>query len=251
MWQGRQMDLHVRTWGSGERVALLLHGMSSNSNTWHAVGPALAACGYRVAAVDLPGHGRSPRDPHATVETFVAALLGTVQPRPGLAVGHSMGGLILAAAADRLRPQRAVYVDIPLGPGPATPVDRATLAAEFAADQAASSIDELRAARPWWSEMDIAIEAEAAGQWDVPTAAALWESVCTHDFTPPTVDGKVATPSVMVHADPSDSVNPAHLAGLAARGFMVCGVPGAGHTIWYGHLEEFLAAIEDSTRAPV
>jgi pimeloyl-ACP methyl ester carboxylesterase len=239
------MDLYMRSWGAGDRVALLLHGMGSSSGTWHAVGPALAARGYRVVAVDLPGHGRSPRDRQASVETFVQALLGAVQPRPALAVGHSMGGLILAAAVARLQPQRAVYVDIPLGPGPGPgSVDRAVLVAEFAADRAASSVEELRAVRPWWSEQDIAVEAEEAAQWDVQTAAALWESVLAHDFTPATVDGTVTTPSVMVHADPSDSVSPTHLAGLAARGVTVRGVAGAEHTIWYGHLNEFLAAID-------
>jgi pimeloyl-ACP methyl ester carboxylesterase len=244
------MDLCVRTWGTGDHVALLLHGMGSSSTTWYAVGPALAARGYRVVAVDLPGHGSSPRDPQASVETFVEALLGTVEPRPALAVGHSMGGLILAAAVARLQPRRAVYVDIPLGPGPRSrPDERAALLAEFAADQAASSADELRAVRPWWSEQEISIEAEAATQWDVETAAALWESVLAHDFTPETVGGTVATPSVMVHADPSESVSATHLAGLAERGVTVRGVVGAEHTIWYGHLKEFLAAIDDETES--
>jgi pimeloyl-ACP methyl ester carboxylesterase len=241
------MGLHVRTWGTGDRVALLLHGMGSNSRTWYAVGPALSARGYRVVAVDLPGHGRSPRDPQASVETFVEAFLGAVELRPALAVGHSMGGLILSAAVTRLRPQRAVYVDIPLGPGPSRPLDRATLLAEFAADQVASSMDKLRAVRPWWSESDVSIEAEAATQWDVQTAASLWASVLIQDFTPPTVGGMVTTPSVMVHADPSDSVRPEQLTRLAALGVMVRGVKGAGHTIWYGHLDEFLAAIDEGS----
>lgn len=238
------MVLNTRVWGSGDRKALLLHGVGSSSKTWQAVGPALAARGYRVVAVDLPGHGLSQPEPDATVGSFVAALLESVDPRPALAIGHSMGGLVLAAAAERLRPERAVYVDIRLGPGPDRPMDRATLFAEFAADQAGSSVEALRAARPWWSEAEIAIEAEAAAQWDVATAAALWESVWTHDFTPRRGEGVTATAreDVMVHADPSDSISSEQLAGLAACGFAVRGVPGAGHTIWYGRLQEFLEA---------
>lgn len=244
VWQARPMDLYVRTWGTGDRVALLLHGLSSNSRTWYAVGPALAARGYRVLAVDLPGHGNSPRDPKATVQTFVEAFLASVPSRPALAVGHSMGGLILAAAVDQLRPKRAVYVDIPLGMA-SRKRDRADITADFVADQSASDVDNLRAARPWWSETELAIETEAVAQWDLDTAVALWESVLDHDFTPPTVDGTVSTPSVLVHADPCEHVGPEHLAGLAARGLTLRGVAGAEHTIWYGHLEEFLAAVDD------
>ena len=43
-----------------EPVALLIHGVTSSSRTWWRVGPALAARGYRVLAVDLRGHGASP-----------------------------------------------------------------------------------------------------------------------------------------------------------------------------------------------
>ena len=233
----------MRTWGNGDRTALLLHGLGSNSGTWNAVGPALAARGYRVVAVDLPGHGRSPRDPQATVENVVGTLLAAVEPRPALAVGFSLGGLILSAAVDRLRPQRAVYVDIPLGAATIKP-DRAELLAEFTADRDSTTIENLRTVRPWWSAAEMANEVEAATQWDVPTAVALWASILDHDFTPPTVDRMVTTPSLMVHVDPSDSVSPDHLSGLAARGMRLHGVPGAGHTIWYGHLDEFLAAID-------
>jgi pimeloyl-ACP methyl ester carboxylesterase len=234
----------VRHWGTGNRVAVLLHGMGSDSSTWHAVGPALATRGYRVAAPDLPGHGQSPRDRDATVASVTQSVLDSVQPRPALAIGHSLGGLILAAAINQLRPLQAIYVDIPLGPGPATSVARDTLEAEFASDRAASTISGLRTARPWWTEREIQIEAKAATLWDVETASSLWASVLKHDFTPPTEAGTVTTPSIMVHAVPSDSIRPEHLARLADRGVKLRGIPGADHTIWYGHLTEFVSAAD-------
>jgi pimeloyl-ACP methyl ester carboxylesterase len=46
--------------GGSAPVALLIHGVTSSSRTWWRVGPALAARGYRVLAVDLRGHGASP-----------------------------------------------------------------------------------------------------------------------------------------------------------------------------------------------
>jgi pimeloyl-ACP methyl ester carboxylesterase len=37
------MRLNARLWGSGERTALLIHGIMSDSRTWQRFGPALAA----------------------------------------------------------------------------------------------------------------------------------------------------------------------------------------------------------------
>nr|BFE86321.1 hypothetical protein GCM10020093_089220 [Planobispora longispora] len=55
------MRLNTCEWGSGDRVAVLIHGIMASSRCWWRVGPALAERGYRVVAVDLPGHGGSPR----------------------------------------------------------------------------------------------------------------------------------------------------------------------------------------------
>lgn len=69
--------LHTREWGSGDRTALLVHGMFGSSESWTRVGEALAARGFRAVAIDLPGHGQSPRDPQLTVERAAEALLRT------------------------------------------------------------------------------------------------------------------------------------------------------------------------------
>lgn len=55
------MRLHTTTWGSGDRIALLVHGLMADHRTWRRVGPALSERGYRVVAVDLRGHGASGR----------------------------------------------------------------------------------------------------------------------------------------------------------------------------------------------
>ena len=57
------MKLHVEVQGQGERTALLLHGMTGSRESWWRVVPLLVASGHRVLAIDLPGHGLSPRDP--------------------------------------------------------------------------------------------------------------------------------------------------------------------------------------------
>lgn len=237
------MKLHTRSWGAGPNVAVLLHGMMGDSRGWWQVGPALAERGYRALAVDLPGHGLSAGSAHATVESFVTSLLETVPAEPALAIGQSMGGSVLAAAVGRLRPRRAVYVDTPFGATPATNADAAALSARYAASKQQRTIENLRRDRPWWSETDMSVEAEAARCFDVPTAVSLSASAAGRDFTP-----TAAIRSLMIRPEPSDYVSPADAAGLEAIGFAVRSVPGAGHTVWYGHIEQFMAALDDWLR---
>lgn len=233
------MELHTRVWGSGPRTAVLLHGMMGDSRTWWQVGPALAERGYRAVAVDLPGHGRSPRCDGATVESFVTALLESVPAGPALAMGHSMGGSILAAAVDRLRPERAVYVDTPFDKGPAKSPSTAVLTAIYAGSKENRTLENLRRDRSWWTETDMANEADAALRFDVPTAVALSASAVGRDFTPTS-----AVPSLMIRAEPSDYVSPADAARLRTLGFEVRSIPGAGHSVWYGYFTPFMAALE-------
>ena len=47
-------------WGNGEdRPLILIHGVTASARIWWRLGPAIAASGRRVIAVDLPGHGRT------------------------------------------------------------------------------------------------------------------------------------------------------------------------------------------------
>ncbi|MGH2816717.1 MAG: alpha/beta hydrolase, partial [Actinomycetota bacterium] len=59
------VQLATRAWGDGadpsRPLTVLVHGVTSSSRTWWRVGPALAERGFRVLAVDLRGHGASPR----------------------------------------------------------------------------------------------------------------------------------------------------------------------------------------------
>lgn len=108
------MRLHTTTWGSGDRTALLVHGLMADHRTWRRVGPALADRGYRVIAVDLRGHGASDRAPGPEAyrpDDHADDLVETLPAGAELAIGHSLGGLVLARAVERLAPARAVYSD--------------------------------------------------------------------------------------------------------------------------------------------
>lgn len=95
------MKLATRSWGEGERpLAVLVHGLTGSSRSWWRVGPWFAANGWHAVAVDLRGHGASPRmqdieelgDLAADVRETVSGLL---EPGAQLDVllGHSLGAL--------------------------------------------------------------------------------------------------------------------------------------------------------------
>ena len=247
------MRLNTREWGSGERIAVLVHGIMSDSRTWRRVGPALADRGYRVIAVDLRGHGGSrPGGPDADLSDagtgpgsgayryaphrYADDLAETLPPGVELAVGHSLGGLALAGAVERLRPARAVYLDPawrfdPLGAG----FDPA-LFAEFA-DRATAKL--VAAMNPRWEQVDVDAELETMALWDRACAAAL-SPLAGRRLLPE----RPVAPSLVVTADPSRLVPVEDAALLRDRGFEVRTVPDAGHTIHRDDFAGFMTALE-------
>jgi pimeloyl-ACP methyl ester carboxylesterase len=97
--------LHVVERGSGP-VLLLVHGLAGQlSHFTFGMVDALAAQ-YRVVAVDRPGSGYSVRIPGASAALgaqadVLAALIDTLQLGRPLVVGHSLGGAVALALAQR------------------------------------------------------------------------------------------------------------------------------------------------------
>lgn len=227
--------LAVRSWGYGDRSALLLHGQLGSSESWADVGPLIADRGYQVLAVDLPGHGQSTSDPNATVDTTVAQLTQLCS-QPALAIGHSLGGLILAHAAGRLGLERAVFVDAPLSYRFSLPIEE--YQDHLSEIVAARTLDELAERRPEWTEADREREARAASQFDIATSVALMRSL--------SVESQPTYPqgSLVVVPKPSRQLSTDHLAVLRAGGVRVEEIEGAGHTVWYGDVPRFMRTIE-------
>jgi epoxide hydrolase 4 len=94
------MDFNVATAGSGDRLALCLHGFPESSFSWRYQMPLLARLGYRVWAPDLRGYGGSSKpagvsayDIEILVED-VAALIEASGAKEILLIGHDWGALI-------------------------------------------------------------------------------------------------------------------------------------------------------------
>jgi pimeloyl-ACP methyl ester carboxylesterase len=123
--------LHVVEQGRGPLV-LLVHGFPESWYSWRHLLPALAEAGYRAAAIDVRGYGRSSKP--LSIEAYrmlahVADNLGVVEAlgeETAAVVGHDWGSPIAAASA-LLRPDvfRAVaLLSVPYFPaGPTRPTD--------------------------------------------------------------------------------------------------------------------------------
>lgn len=85
---------------------LLVHGAWHGAWCWHKTVPALAAHGITAHTLDLPGHGLRNAEPQtlAGYAEAVARKLAELS-EPAVLLGHSMGGQVIAAAAE-LFPER-------------------------------------------------------------------------------------------------------------------------------------------------
>ncbi|MEU3895065.1 alpha/beta hydrolase [Streptomyces sp. NPDC045251] len=227
------MKLNVHERGSGDRVALLIHGAMADHRTWHAVEDHLVGLGYRVLAPDLRGHGHSPRGAYRP-DLLAEDLAENLPTGADVAIGHSMGGLSLALAVDRLRPARAVYSDpgFQLGNLPAG----ATAGMEQMV--ASATAESVRAMNPRWSDADVAAELAGFSLFDPGFLRAT--SRFERDYLPTSA----VVPSLVQLADPSLCVDAAGAAQLEERGFQVRVVPRAGHCIHRDDPQAFLKSLD-------
>lgn len=106
----KQQGMYVREWGSGDKIALLIHGLASSSLTWRRFAKDLEASGYKVLAPDLKGHGRSENLSAYSLDAWTQDIID-LDIKPSLIVGHSIGGLIAANVQQKLHADQIVLID--------------------------------------------------------------------------------------------------------------------------------------------
>jgi pimeloyl-ACP methyl ester carboxylesterase len=103
------------------RPVLMVPGYTGSKEDFAPILDPIAACGFRVMAIDLPGQHESPGPTELTdysteqLGALVATLCSTLGPRVHL-LGHSFGGLVARAAAIAAPARFASLVLLSSGP---------------------------------------------------------------------------------------------------------------------------------------
>lgn len=167
-------------WGDPESPPFVfIHGVTSNAESFWRMAPAIAAAGWHVVVVDMPGHGRTGhwQGRHRFIETaadVVAWIREARLDRSGLTVlGHSWGGMVVAALpAAGLCPDRLILLD-----PPALPVSAMELLTHDPLERKYDTLDEavgaIHSVNPGWSDGDTYAKALGLTQCDEAAVLAV------------------------------------------------------------------------------
>jgi pimeloyl-ACP methyl ester carboxylesterase len=109
------------TYGEGDRVIVLAHGLLMNRRMYSRLGPALAERGHRVVCVDLLGHGRSERPEDLRLYSMplfarqVSRLIDHLGLESAVVGGTSLGANVALELATR-EPERVrgLFIEMPV-----------------------------------------------------------------------------------------------------------------------------------------
>jgi lipase len=227
--------LNVHLFGPDDgRPVVALHGVTGHARRWGVLAEHLPE--LRMVAVDLRGHGHSPKTPPWGFEQHVADVLAVMDDH-GLEraplIGHSFGGAIAlhVAAAAPERVEKLVLVDPALGLDADDVLQTATeaCAGESYPDKAAARV--VRAER-WAGVPDVLVDAELAA----------WSEMARPAILPP-----ADLPTLLLPAAKVDYVNPAWVermrAALGER--LVVHVMDTAHMIYLEQPAETAAKVRE------
>jgi esterase len=109
------MKLFLQEYGTGQPL-IILHGLLGTLDNWHTISKTFSTT-FRVLAVDLRNHGRSPHSDTMTYEAMAGDVLELMDSQhldSAHILGHSMGGKVgmALALAYPTRVSKLVVVDI-------------------------------------------------------------------------------------------------------------------------------------------
>jgi N-formylmaleamate deformylase len=240
---------------------LVLPGITSPAATADFLAVLLADLGYRVTVPDVRGRGESDRAPSGGYRLVdyaadVAGLVGALDLRRPVVLGHSMGARIAATYAVLHAPDDhglLLLVDPPVsGPGRGPyPTSREAFLQQLHEAQAGTDADAVRRFYPKWPERELRLRAEVLASCDETAVLETHEGFETEDFFD--YWARLTQPVVLVRGGDSPVVPVAAVADLrrAQPGIEIHTVPGAGHMVPWDNLPGFLDVIRPHLLAHV
>ncbi len=213
--------------------ALLVHGLSSDSESWWRVAAALEADGWDVATVDLRGHGYGARAESYALTDYARDL----DDGWDLVVGHSLGGAASVLAAQRPHFTKLLVLIDPVLDVPVA--DEAAIVAEQVAELEFTA-ESLARDKPHWHERDRA--AKLAGVQRVDPFAVTRTFSDTGRWDVRGEARALTVPTLILTGDPEvyTMVEPE-----LARELGAVAIAGAGHSPHRDKPEETLAALRE------
>ncbi|WP_221391013.1 alpha/beta fold hydrolase [Dyadobacter sp. NIV53] len=106
---------HENPEAAQRKTYVLVNGAFQAAYGWDKVKAALESKGNQVVVVELPGHGTDQTIPSGiTMDSYRDKVVASIQPLQGkvILVGHSLGGIIISAAAEVLpdKIERLIYL---------------------------------------------------------------------------------------------------------------------------------------------
>lgn len=234
-------------------LVVFLHGAGMDHSVWTLQSRWFAHHGFRVLAVDLPGHGGSEGSPLPDIPALAAWTAALISAQGGKArlVGHSMGALVALATAARY-PESIEGIAL-VGVGAKMPVHPDLLAAAKANHHDVIDMIAL------WGLGGAAVMGQSPppGTWMLGGILRLLERAapgvihtdmfaCNAYGQTEADAAKVACPTALVLGE-RDLMTPAK-SGLALAskiaGAKATVIPGAGHMLMVERPDETLAALK-------
>jgi len=270
--QSRTIDLpggrfHYLSWGtqdSDRPCALLLHGITSSALSWVRVGPALADR-YSVYALDMRGHGDSPKPPagayslRQTADDALALMEQLHLDYPVL-IGHSWGGataLVLASGAGSEQPvpsfSKIILEDPACNFGRGDAEKRAIPYTKDIGRPADELRPELVANSPGWTDADIEGKLDAMSKVSREGVISVFEQAGQMGNLLPLL-ARLTTPTLLLRADPDNGTTlpgplwdeaqsylPAHSKAVQ--------IDGATHNIHRHKFDAFMRVVNEFLRS--
>jgi len=238
---------------AGAPLVVFLHGAGMDHSVWSLQSRWFAHHGFRVLAVDLPGHGASEGSPLPDIPALAAWTAALIEAQGGKArlVGHSMGALVALATAARY-PELIEGLAL-VGVGARMPVSPDLLGAAQANNHDAVDMVAI------WGLGATAVRGggPSPGLWMLGGAERLLEraapgvlhadlAACNAHGQAEADAARVACPTALVLGE-RDLMTPAK-SGLALAGKIAGAkatvIAGAGHTMTVEKPDETLAALK-------